>query len=93
MSPSTHMFQSICIASLKGRQENQINYVVQMVNLISDSLANAEILLCTHPVEDSFFRYHKKHFKVSFICVLLHNAFTTRTEVAGEIQMKGLLFL
>lgn len=80
---------------LKERWEhqNQINYVVQMVNLIAGSLANAEILLCAHPAEDSFFRYHDKHFKVSFICVLLHNVFLTRTNVAGEILMKDLLFL
>lgn len=47
--------------------------------------------MCT-PFDFFFFLLHK-HFKVSILCVLLHNAFLTRTNMLEEISLKCFSFL
>lgn len=58
--------------------------------------ADVEILVCALPLI-FFFSFRgvlpHKNFKVNILCVLLHNAFLTRTNMLEEISLKGLLFL
>lgn len=42
---------------------------------------------------DSVFEAPQKYFKVTILCVLLHNTFLTRTNMPAEIIIKCLLFL